>query len=136
MNAVTWPFRTVCRYFGGGWLFALVPARSGGGSGRFIPAQNRDIPPLTQKREAIKRRHPHCRTDYEWRNFRPVLAESYLGWADGVMIGWAAYHQPRFLSALESAMCTPGFQIDEDAIVENYRAYILTNWRRELNFVC
>ena len=93
--------------------------------GGLSPAQNRDIPPLTpEKREAIKRRHPTVELIMNGGISDLSLAESYLGWADGVMIGRAAYHQPRFLSALESAMCTPGFQIDEDAIVENYRAYM------------
>jgi tRNA-dihydrouridine synthase A len=50
----------------------------------------------------------------------------YLDWADGVMIGRAAYHQPRFLSALEAAMFSPEFRIDEAGIVDTYRAYMAT----------
>ena len=93
--------------------------------GGLTPTQNRDIPPLTpEKGEAIKLRHPNLQLIMNGGISNLSEAETYLDWADGVMIGRAAYHQPRFLSALEAAMYTPGFQIDEAAIVENYRAYM------------
>ncbi len=95
--------------------------------GGLSPAQNRDIPPLTpEKGEAIKARHPDLELIMNGGIADVPHAMRYLDWADGVMIGRAAYHQPRFLSALEAAMFSPEFRIDEAGIVDTYRAYMAT----------
>jgi tRNA-dihydrouridine synthase A len=95
--------------------------------GGLSPAQNRDIPPLTpEKGEAIKLRHPNLELIMNGGISDVPQAMRYLEWADGVMIGRAAYHQPRFLSALEAEMFNPKFSIDEAGIVATYRRYMST----------
>jgi tRNA-dihydrouridine synthase A len=95
--------------------------------GGLSPAQNRDIPPLTpEKGEAIKLRHPNLELIMNGGISDVPQAMRYLEWADGVMIGRAAYHQPRFLSALEAEMFNPKFSIDEAGIVAIYRRYMST----------
>ena len=45
-----------------------------------------------------------------------------LDWADGVMLGRAAYHRPRMLSEIDRELC--GTQIrDERTIVSEYARY-------------
>ena len=44
----------------------------------------------------------------------------------GIMIGRAAYHQPRFLSELEQNLYDTDFRIDESAIFDRYVAYMAT----------
>lgn len=93
--------------------------------GGLSPAQNRDIPPLTpEKGQAIKRRHPTLEVILNGGITETSGATSALDWADGVMIGRAAYHQPRLLSQLEQALFNPNFKLDEMAIVAKYREYM------------
>ena len=93
--------------------------------GGLTPAQNRDIPPLTpEKGKAIKLRHPNLELIMNGGISDVSQAMAYLDWADGIMIGRAAYHQPRFLSTLEAAMFSPKFSIDEADIVDTYRGYM------------
>ena len=50
-------------------------------------------------------------------------AEELLGWADGIMIGRAAYHNPRFLSQLEEKIYNPNFTYSEEDILDSYQRY-------------
>ncbi len=50
-------------------------------------------------------------------------AEELLGWADGIMIGRAAYHNPRFLSQLEEKIYNPNFTYSEEDIRDSYQGY-------------
>jgi tRNA-dihydrouridine synthase A len=93
--------------------------------GGLTPAQNRDIPPLTpEKGERLKHRHPQLEVIINGGITETATAMDYLNWADGVMIGRAAYHQPRFLSELESAMFGHSTAPDEQTIVGRYMDYM------------
>jgi tRNA-dihydrouridine synthase A len=93
--------------------------------GGLTPAQNRDIPPLTpEKGEAIKLKHPQLQVIINGGITDTATAETYLNWADGVMIGRAAYHQPRFLSELERVMFGHSDAPDEQTIVGRYIDYM------------
>jgi tRNA-dihydrouridine synthase A len=93
--------------------------------GGLTPAQNRDIPPLTpEKGAALKLRHPQLQVIINGGITDTTTAEAYLDWADGVMIGRAAYHQPRFLSELERAMFGGCDAPDEQTIVGRYINYM------------
>lgn len=104
------------------YLHARVAVLSG-----LTPAQNRDIPPLTpEKGEAIKHRHPHMELVINGGITEAGAALKYLQWADGVMIGRAAYHQPRLLSALETQLFDEHFAVDEIAVIRRYQDYMAT----------
>jgi tRNA-dihydrouridine synthase A len=93
--------------------------------GGLTPAQNRDIPPLTpEKGERLKLRYPQLQVIINGGITDTATASAYLDWADGVMIGRAAYHQPRFLSELERLMFGRSDTPDEDAIVGRYIDYM------------
>ncbi|MEL0048537.1 MAG: tRNA dihydrouridine(20/20a) synthase DusA [Gammaproteobacteria bacterium] len=93
--------------------------------GALTPAQNRDIPPLTpEKGERLKLRYPQLQVIINGGITDTATASAYLDWADGVMIGRAAYHQPRFLSELERLMFGRSDTPDEDAIVGRYIDYM------------
>ena len=93
--------------------------------GGLTPAQNRDIPPLTpEKGERLKLRYPQLQVIINGGITDTATASAYLDWADGVMIGRAAYHQPRFLSELERLMFGRSDTPDEHAIVGRYIDYM------------
>jgi tRNA-dihydrouridine synthase A len=95
--------------------------------GGLSPAQNRDIPPLTPaKGEAIKLRHPQLELILNGGITDMTGATAPLAWADGVMIGRAAYHQPRFLSQLEQHLYDSNFQLDEHQVFHRYVDYMAT----------
>ena len=48
--------------------------------------------------------------------------KSMLDWADGVMLGRAAYHQPRILSEIDKELCGTTIS-DEKSIVSDYARY-------------
>lgn len=102
--------------------------------GGLSPAQNRDIPPLTpEKGEAIKLRHPDLELILNGGITRLTDALAPLRWADGIMIGRAAYHQPRFLSELEQHLYDTDFRLDESAIFDRYVAYMTTQLDQGVN---
>ena len=93
--------------------------------GGLTPAQNRDIPPLTpEKGMAIKDRYPNLELVMNGGITQVSEALELLQWADGVMIGRAAYHSPRLLSALEAALFNPSFELDETVVVDRYVDYM------------
>lgn len=93
--------------------------------GGLTPAQNREIPPLTPEAgERLKQRHPDLEVIINGGITDTETALTYLHWADGIMIGRAAYHQPRFLNELEQAMFGGTDILDEQAIVSRYVDYM------------
>jgi len=102
--------------------------------GGLSPAQNRDIPPLTpEKGEAIKLRYPDLELILNGGITRLADALAPMRWADGIMIGRAAYHQPRFLSELEQHLYDTDFRLDESAIFDRYVAYMTTQLDQGVN---
>ena len=69
------------------------------------PAQNRSIPPLQPERvHALKERFPQLRIIANGGIDTLAAAAAYLTHVDGVMIGRAAWREPRFLSRLDRMM--------------------------------
>lgn len=92
--------------------------------GGLSPAQNREIPPLTMdKAQNIKALHPDLELIVNGGITELEQAEALLSWADGIMIGRAAYHNPTFLSQLEQKIYNPDFTYSEEEILNRYQNY-------------
>ena len=69
------------------------------------PAQNRSIPPLQPERvHALKLRFPHLRIIANGGIDTLAAATAHLACVDGVMVGRAAWREPRFLNGLDGMM--------------------------------
>lgn len=89
------------------------------------PAQNREIPPLEPKRVAlVKQFFPAMEVVINGGVTNIDQVRDYCGWADGVMIGRAAYHHPDFLSHCERAFYDPDFVLDKPELIQHYSAYV------------
>jgi tRNA-dihydrouridine synthase A len=119
-------------------LFTLVDACAAAGVRTFVvharkawlkglsPKENREIPPLDYS------------LVYRLKAERPALtivinggvpdldaAEAHLSQVDGVMLGRAAYHEPRLLGAADRRLFgEAGADVDPWAAVERYRPYV------------
>ena len=92
--------------------------------GGLSPAQNREIPPLTMhKARTIKELYPNLELIVNGGITNLEQTEDLLEWADGVMIGRAAYHNPTFLSQLEQQIYNPEFTYSEAEILNSYQDY-------------
>ncbi len=81
------------------------------------PAQNRSIPPLQPKRvHALKGRFPELRIIANGGIDTLAGAAAYLTHVDGVMIGRAAWREPRFLSRLDNMMHGTPMVSERDAL--------------------
>jgi tRNA-dihydrouridine synthase A len=122
-------------------LLNFIDIVSGGGCQRFYvharkailaglsPAQNRSIPPLQPARvERLKQLRPDLQIIINGGIDNTSTAEEHLLWADGVMIGRAAYHNPMWLSALDEHLFANDLNsqpaIKAIAILAAYREYI------------
>lgn len=93
--------------------------------GGLSPAQNREIPPLQpQRAAAVKRAFPELEIIVNGGITTLAQVEEHLSWADGVMIGRAAYHNPDLLAACETVLFDPAFELDKEAVLRRYIAYI------------
>jgi len=93
--------------------------------GGLTPAQNRSIPPLQPWRvEWLKNQLPHLEIIVNGGITELEQAADHLRWADGVMIGRAAYHRPGFLSELQQAMFDSDFQASTADVLEQYLHYM------------
>lgn len=92
------------------------------------PAQNRSIPPLQPGRvHALKERSPRLRIIANGGIDTLAAAAAYLARVDGIMIGRAAWREPRFLSRLDGMMFGTE-PISERAALDAY----LHHMRRQL----
>ncbi len=90
----------------------------------FSPAQNRNIPPLHPQRVYnLKRHFPGLTIVLNGGVTDVQTAKAHLDHVDGIMIGRAAYHNPRFVGELESCMFGTK-SIDELGTFEAYLEYI------------
>ena len=81
------------------------------------PAQNRNIPPLQPERvHALKERFPTLRIIANGGIDTLASAAAHLARVDGVMIGRAAWREPRFLNRLDSMMFGASLVSDRDAL--------------------
>lgn len=82
----------------------IVHARKAVLSG-LTPAQNRSLPPLRPELVSrLKRDFPHLTVVMNGGILSAEEAHCYLVWADGVMIGRGAYHNPLMLSRLNGEL--------------------------------
>ena len=88
------------------------------------PAQNRNVPPLRPPLvERLKREFPHLAIIYNGGVRDTAAARDHLRWADGVMIGRAAYRNPVWLSRL-AAELLGGQARDADEAFAAYLPYV------------
>ena len=89
------------------------------------PAQNREIPPLDYGQvEQLKTDFPSLSIILNGGLNDSEKVKEVLDWADGVMIGRAAYQNPAFLRELELALY-PEKQLDNfQSILNQYMAYM------------
>ncbi len=93
--------------------------------GGLTPAQNRSIPPLQPERAAaLKVKFPELEIIVNGGITGTAEARAHLQWADGIMIGRAAYHRPEFLSDLDREMFGSAMPAKID-ILTRYREYIV-----------
>jgi len=118
-------------------LYKLVDACAAAGVSTFIvharkawlkglsPKQNRDVPPLDYALvERLKRDRPGLTLVLNGGIDTLSEAERHLIWADGVMLGRAAYHMPGLLAEVDSRLYNDGAAIDPRDALEAYRPYI------------
>ncbi len=95
------------------------------------PAQNRSIPPLRPERVArVKANHPELQIIINGGIDRLELIAAHLKWADGVMIGRAAYHNPNFLAAAHAAIFDCRDDLDLRGKLTQYRTYMVAELER------
>ena len=89
------------------------------------PAQNRDIPPLQPDRVArVKDAFPKLDIVINGGITNTEQTTDYLTWADGVMIGRAAYHNPTLLTDANRIMFSATQTQDRTAVLLAYRQYM------------
>ena len=88
------------------------------------PAQNRNVPPLRPRLvERLKRDFPHLAIVYNGGVRDTAAAHDHLRWADGVMIGRAAYRNPVWLSRLAAELFGDPAR-DADEAFDAYLPYV------------
>ena len=93
--------------------------------GGLSPAQNRSIPPLMPERARwVKVNFPELQVIMNGGIVSVEQALDHLEWADGVMIGRAAYHHPDFLADLHRVMFCADFKLDKVQLIQKYQAYV------------
>ena len=81
------------------------------------PAQNRSIPPLQPERvHGLKARFPTLRIIANGGIDTLAAAAAYLAHVDGVMIGRAAWREPRFLNRVDAMMFGAPMVSERDAL--------------------
>ncbi len=89
------------------------------------PKENRDIPPLDYALvRQLKRDRPALTIILNGGVETLEAVEQHLRWADGVMLGRAAYHTPGILAELDARLFGEGEPIDPFDALEAYRPYI------------
>lgn len=95
--------------------------------GGLSAAQNRSIPPLMpQRARRVKQDFPQLEIIMNGGITSVDTALEHLAWADGVMIGRAAYHQPDLLADLEHALSVRPAPLDKLELLCAYKQYIET----------
>ena len=118
-------------------LYTLVDACAAAGVATFIvharkawlkglsPKENRDIPPLDYGLvERLKRERPGLTIVLNGGIETLDQAEAHLAWADGVMLGRAAYHTPALLAEVDARLFGAGEPMDPRRALDVYRPYM------------
>ena len=90
------------------------------------PAQNRSVPPLQYERvRRVKEHHPNLHIAVNGGIDSLAASDALLQWADGVMLGRAAYQHPQLLSDINQGLHpTQTIQSTLD-ILASYRDYMV-----------
>jgi tRNA-dihydrouridine synthase A len=89
------------------------------------PKENRDIPPLEYGLvRRLKAKRPELTIVLNGGIETLDAAIGHLDWADGVMLGRAAYHTPGLLGAVDARVFSEGEVVDGFAAVAGYRPYL------------
>jgi tRNA-dihydrouridine synthase A len=89
------------------------------------PKENRDIPPLDYDLvRRLKVERPDLTIVLNGGIETLDAAVSHLQWADGVMLGRAAYHTPGLLGAVDARVFRAGEEVDGFQAIARYRPYI------------
>jgi len=92
--------------------------------GGLSPAQNRSVPPLQPWRVAwVKSQRADLEIILNGGITNAQIVAEHLQWADGVMIGRAAYQQPQMLAELERQLFNPDFTPAVADILHEYCRY-------------
>lgn len=95
--------------------------------GGLTPAQNRSIPPLQIERvQALKAAREDLQVIVNGGIDSVEQVAAHLSWADGVMLGRAAYHNPRLLTQIESELFGWHTGPSTIEILQRYRTYMAT----------
>lgn len=88
------------------------------------PKENRDIPPLRYDvAQQLKADFPDCIIVLNGGIVEVGAATAHLAVFDGIMLGRAAWHQPRILSALQQVLDPSGPVPDDEAVIEAMMVY-------------
>ena len=100
------------------------------------PKQNREIPPLHYDVvRRLKGTFPALEIVLNGGIMTLAEAQAHLDWADGVMIGRAAYHNPWILAAADQAVFqAPGRAVDREQVVEAYLRFAEPWFRRGISW--
>jgi tRNA-dihydrouridine synthase A len=89
------------------------------------PKQNRELPPLDYGRVArLKAEHPRLSIVLNGGLADPAAVAAALAWADGVMLGRAAYHTPWLLADLQRRLFERAPPPDQVAAVRQLEPYV------------
>jgi len=89
------------------------------------PKENRDIPPLDYDLvRRLKAERPALTIVLNGGIPDLDAATGHLAWADGVMLGRAAYHTPGLLGGVDARVFGEGGVVDGFDAVERYRPYL------------
>ena len=118
-------------------LFTLVDACAAAGVTSFAvharkawlkglsPKENRDIPPLDYDLvRRLKHERPALSISLNGGIGSIDAALEHLQWADGVMLGRAAYHTPDILGAVDARVFNEGSIVSPFEAVERFRPYV------------
>lgn len=128
-------------------LYAMVDACAAAGVSIFVvharkawlkglsPKENRDIPPLDYGLvQRLKADRPDLTIVLNGGIETLDAAERHLAWADGVMLGRAAYHTPGLLAEVDSRLFGKGEAVDVRLALDAYRPYIARAVESGTNF--
>ena len=88
------------------------------------PKENRDIPPLNYDLvQTIKAENPSLSIHLNGGITEMTQVRELLPTVDGLMIGRAAYHNPRLLVDIERELFNPAWAINDRAIIESMITY-------------
>ena len=118
-------------------LYTLVDACAATGVSTFVvharkawlkglsPKENRDIPPLDYGLVArLKQDRPGLTIVLNGGIDTLDAAEAHLEWADGVMLGRAAYHTPGLLADVDARVFGEASEVDSMEALASYRPYL------------